>query len=307
MPRPLAAAVKSLPARVAGGKPRAVAGGAGPELPLFAPAITTTATPKTTMARIGIATLTPQPRNSSPARNSRDHRRLAGWGSSERSSPAHSAPAARRSGRGRGLAWRAGAGPARAEPGAGLWPGAGRSAGRVAGEGDDAGRDGVLRLVIELESGHGELIVIGPRLRRRGQRLAYRRGVPETPRLAAAAASASRASWRVPGRWPGRGGLGWGRLGPRPGRERRPSNSNPGAVPLQGSGCSVRVGEPGAAAGMGPVAARGWGRCGTRRPGARGTRGAPGAVSLGMAGRFPCHLCLAVCRMPPGESAESGG
>jgi hypothetical protein len=33
---------------------------------------------------------------------------------------------------------------------------------------------------------------------------------------------------------------------------------------------------------------------GTRRPGTRGTRRAPGAVSRGMAGRFPCHLCLAV-------------
>ena len=102
MPRPLSAAVKSLPASVAGGKPRAVAGGAGPALPAFAPTITTTATPKTTMARIGIATRNPQPRNSSPSRNSRDHRRLTGWGSSERSSPAHSALAARGSGRVRG-------------------------------------------------------------------------------------------------------------------------------------------------------------------------------------------------------------
>src|SRR6516225_8062151 len=90
MPRTLAAAVKSWPARVAGGKPREAADGAGPAWPLFASAITATATPKTTMARIGIATLTPQPRNSRPARNSRDQRRLAGWGSSERSSPAHS-------------------------------------------------------------------------------------------------------------------------------------------------------------------------------------------------------------------------
>ena len=78
MPRSLSAAMKSLPASVAGGKPSAVADGAGPELPLFAPTITTTATPKTTMARIGIATLAHQPRNSSPARNSWDHRRLAG-------------------------------------------------------------------------------------------------------------------------------------------------------------------------------------------------------------------------------------
>ena len=95
MPRPLPAAVKSLPARVAGGKPSEAADGAGPPWPLFAPAITTTATPKTTMARIGIATLIPQPRNSRPFTNSRDQRRLTGWGSSERSSPVHSAPAAR--------------------------------------------------------------------------------------------------------------------------------------------------------------------------------------------------------------------
>ena len=104
MPRPLAAAVKSLPARVAGGKPREAADGVGPAWPLFAPAITTTATPKTTMARIGIATLIPQPRNSRPARNSRDQRRLTGWGSSEPSSLVHSAPAARGGPGGRGRA-----------------------------------------------------------------------------------------------------------------------------------------------------------------------------------------------------------
>src|SRR5689334_19670140 len=92
MPRPLPAAVKSLPASVAGGKPSEAADGVGPAWPLFAPAITTTATPKTTMARIGIATLIPQPRNSRPFTNSRDQRRLAGWGSSERSRLAHSAP-----------------------------------------------------------------------------------------------------------------------------------------------------------------------------------------------------------------------
>ena len=266
IPRPLTAAVKSLPARVAGGKPRAVADGAGPALPLFAPAITTTATPKTTIARIGIATLTPQPRKSRPARNSRDHWRLGGWGSSERSSPAHSAPAALRSGR-------AADAPRRRRTRAGL-----------AGEGDDAGRDDVLRLVIEFESGRGELVVIGPRLRRRRQRLAYRRGVPETPRLARRVLGP-----RVLGAWVG--WVGWDRLGPRPGRRRRPSNSNPGAVPLQGS-------RP----------AGGWGRCWHAEAGAaRGTRGAPGAVSLGIAGRFPCHLCLTIFRMPPAESAESGG
>src|SRR5260370_41644683 len=76
MPRALAAAVKSWPARVAGGKPSAVTGGAGPG-GLFAPAITTTATPETTMARMGIPTLGPQPRNSRPARDSPGQRRVA--------------------------------------------------------------------------------------------------------------------------------------------------------------------------------------------------------------------------------------
>src|ERR1700759_2213196 len=94
MPRTLAPAGNSPPARVAGGKPSEAADGVGPAWPLFASAITTTATPKTTMARIGIATLIPQPRNSRPFTNSRNQRRLTGWGSSERSRPAHSAPAA---------------------------------------------------------------------------------------------------------------------------------------------------------------------------------------------------------------------
>src|SRR5690348_16732268 len=93
MPRPPPAVMKSLPASVAGGKPSEAADGVGPAWPLFASAITTTATPKTTMARIGIATQIPQPRNCRPAANSRDQRRLTGWGSSERSRLAHSAPA----------------------------------------------------------------------------------------------------------------------------------------------------------------------------------------------------------------------
>ena len=114
MPRLLAAAVKSLPARVAGGKPREAAGGAGPGLPLFAPAITTTATPNTTMARIGIATRIPQPRNSSPARNSWDQRRLTGWGSRERTSLDHSDPAA--------LAWPSPLGPGGRPGGGGRRP-----------------------------------------------------------------------------------------------------------------------------------------------------------------------------------------
>src|SRR5580692_1024978 len=119
MPRTLAPAVKSPPARVAGGKPSEAADGVGPAWPLFASAITTTATPKTTMARIGIATLIPQPRNSRPARNSRDQRRLTGWGSSERSRLAHSAPAA-----GAGPSSRRAAGrPGAERGGAGLYGG----------------------------------------------------------------------------------------------------------------------------------------------------------------------------------------
>ena len=63
MPRSFGAAVNWLPARVAGGKPRDEVSGVGPGLPLLAFASTTTATPSTTMARIGTATLVPQPRN----------------------------------------------------------------------------------------------------------------------------------------------------------------------------------------------------------------------------------------------------
>src|SRR5689334_7036140 len=99
MPRPLGVAVKSLPASVAGGKPSALGGGVGPALPVFTPVSTTTATPKTTMARIGIATRIPQPRNSRPSMNCRDQRRLTGSGTREPTSFDHSAPAAFRSGR----------------------------------------------------------------------------------------------------------------------------------------------------------------------------------------------------------------
>ena len=108
MPRPPGATVKSLPASVAGGNPRAVAEGAGPALPLFAPTMTTTATPNTIMARIGTPTRITQPRNSSPARNSLDQLGRAGWGSRERSSVPHSAAAPSS---GRAVAcWFAGAG-----------------------------------------------------------------------------------------------------------------------------------------------------------------------------------------------------
>src|SRR5271170_577396 len=51
MPRPLAAAENALPAKVAGGKPSAAGGGAGPSWLSFAPAMTATATPNTIMDR----------------------------------------------------------------------------------------------------------------------------------------------------------------------------------------------------------------------------------------------------------------
>ena len=92
MPRPLpAAAVKSPPARVAGGNPSAVACGACPWWLLFAPTMTATTTPTTTMARIGTTTLSPAPRNRSAARNSASRLRLAGAGRNERIRPLHSA------------------------------------------------------------------------------------------------------------------------------------------------------------------------------------------------------------------------
>ena len=91
MPRPLPAAVKSPPARVAGGNPSAAGGGACPWWLLFAPAMTATTTPTTIMVRIGTITLSPAPRNRSAARNSASRLRLAGPGRSERTRPLHSA------------------------------------------------------------------------------------------------------------------------------------------------------------------------------------------------------------------------
>src|SRR6266702_2361968 len=205
MPRPLPAAVKSLPARVAGGKPSEAADGAGPPWPLFAPAITTTATPKTTMARIGIATLIPQPRNSRPFTNSRDQRRLTGWGSSERSRPAHSAPAAR---------------PA---PGASAGrPGAGGGAGKPA-PGPVVSPNSKPGGMITSSSGQAcggacidvGWLTVGVYRNRRGPVGSWLGCAPGTR------------PW--PG-WPG--GV---RRGARAGRGRRCSNSNPGAVPLHGS------------------------------------------------------------------------
>jgi hypothetical protein len=86
--------VNSLPARLAGGNPSDAGDGDGPERPPFAPEITTTATIRTITAKIGIPTRVTQPRKWSPARNSADQLRLAGGGKKERTSVAHSVPAA---------------------------------------------------------------------------------------------------------------------------------------------------------------------------------------------------------------------
>src|SRR6478735_934082 len=215
MPRPLPAAVKSLPASVAGGKPSEAADGAGPAWPLFAPAITTTATPKTTMARIGIATLIPQPRNSRPFTNSRAQRRLTGWGSSERSRPAHSAPAARPA-----------PGPSGRRPDG--WPGIGP------GSGPDGCADGGIPA-----PGADNLPNSNP-------------GGTNTSSGQACGGACIEAGWLTVGvyrnrrGWPGWAGGVWpgGILRvasgeeaerARGGRGRRYSNSNPGAVPLHGS------------------------------------------------------------------------
>jgi len=188
---------------------------------------------------------------------------------------------------------------------------AGRIGAGLAGAGDDAGRGDVLRLIVEFESGHGELIVIGlvigPGLRRRGRRLAHRRGVPETPRLAGSALGPGIPALRlvravprvlVPAGLRGLGGL--SRLGPLG------SPAWPGAPALELESWSGPA--PGIAASWiwGGRNTRDGASTGTRRPGARGTRGAPGAVSLGIAGRFPCHLFLAVFRMPREKYRKRG-
>src|SRR5580704_242923 len=93
MPRPLAAALNTSPARVAGGNPRAAGGGVGPAWLPPAPAITTTATPNTIMATIGMITRVPAPRKWSAERNSANQLRLTGSGRNERTSRTHSARA----------------------------------------------------------------------------------------------------------------------------------------------------------------------------------------------------------------------
>ena len=299
MPRPPPAAVKSLPARVAGGKPSEAADGVGPALPLFAPAITTTATPKTTMARIGIATLIPQPRNSRPATNSRDQRRLTGWGRSERSRPAHSAPAAlsgpssrRRGGRpGNGPDWCAGSGP----------DGCAGRAGPACGGGPDGGVNAAPGLVVSPNSNPGGM---------------------NTSSGQACGGACTDIGWLTVGVYRNRRGSAGS--GPGCGRGTRPWPGWPGGVP------AGRAGLPGAAAlelepgrrpaprivvgltvadrdardGPGGRSGEGAGS-GTRRPGTRGSRRAPGAVSRGMAGRFPCHLCLAVSVIFPADGPRS--
>ena len=299
MPRPPPAAVKSLPARVAGGKPSEAADGVGPALPLFAPAITTTATPKTTMARIGIATLIPQPRNSRPAANSRDQRRLTGWGRSERSRPgplgagrpvrAVLAAAGRAAGERARLVRGERAGRVRRAGGPGLRGRAGWRRERGAGPG---------RLA-EFEPGRDEHVV-GPGLRRglHRHRLAHRRRVPEPARLGGLRAGVRPGDAPVAGLarrgTAGRAGLpGAAALELEPGRRPAPRI----VVGLAVADRDARDG-PGGRSGEGAGS-------GTRRPGARGSRRAPGAVSRGMAGRFPCHLCLAVSVIFPADGPRS--
>ena len=284
MPRPLAAATKSLPARVAGGKPREVAGGAGPGLPLFAPAITTTATPKTTIARIGIATLIPQPRNSRPARNSRDQRRLTGWGSSERSRLAHSAPAVLGSGR---TPWP----PWTPWPPGPSWPLPARPAGRSEGDRRSGGAAFCVRssnsnpgMAGGSSSGHAcggtdsGWLTVGVYRKAAARRRRRRLASPGVPPVARHVLGPHVPGPGWPAGGPGRAALGWVRLGPRPGRERRPSNSNPGAVPLHGSGGRTRGEGPGRPAQAGGAG----GPMGPRRRQPRDGRSVPWS-------RVPCR------------------
>ena len=137
MPRPLAATVNWLPARVAGGKPSEDGGGAGPELPLLASAITTTAMPEMIMATIGTTTRTARPRKCKADRNSLNQLRLTGSGRNERSSRAHSRRA-RPWGRGPGQR-----GPAEVAPAAGgPQPGRPRSRGQGRDRAGLSGRRG---------------------------------------------------------------------------------------------------------------------------------------------------------------------
>ena len=294
MPRPLPAAVKSLPARVAGGKPSEAADGVGPALPLFASAITTTATPKTTMARIGIATLIPQPRNSRPATNSRDQRRLTGWGSerAEQPGPLGAGRPARAVLAAAGRAARERAGRVRGAGGPVLRGSAG-SGGTPLPEPPEAGPDGGANaapgLAVSPNSKPGGMntpsgqacggacidigwLTVGVYRNRRGS--------------AGSGPGCGRGTRPWPG-WPG--GV---PRGARAGRGRRCSNSNPGAVPLHGSssGWPWLTGTRG----MGPVAAPGKGPDPAREGRGRGGPGGPQAPS---AAGWPVGS-LVTCALP---------
>src|SRR5690349_24022401 len=95
-------------------------------------------------------------------------------------------------------------------------------------------------------------------------------------------------------------------LGPRglAGRADRPRAAvlelEPGCRPAPRIVVGLTVGNRDTRDGPGGGTGKGTGT-GARRPGTRGTRRAPGAVSRGMAGRFPCHLCLAVSVIFPAD------
>ncbi len=263
IPRPPGAGVNWRPASVAGGKPRAVAGGAGPELLLFAPAMTTTATPNTIMARIGTPTLVTQPRNCSPARKSENQVRLGGGGSSERSSFAHSVLAVLRSDRPAG-SWPAlalaGAGPGTAGPGT-----AGRSSSGHADAGTGTGT-GWLTVGVYLKRPGS-----GPAGSRRGPGGPCGRSVrPAEPRSACAGPV------------------------PRGGRDRQPSNSNPGTLPASPSG------------GARPRGNRDAGGGGSGGPGRRGRGGGgPSGPRASSASGLPL-VSLVTCALPSRGGCAGG-
>jgi hypothetical protein len=154
----------------------------------------------------------------------------------------------------------------------------------------------------EFEPGRYEYIVIRPGLWRglHRHRVAHRRRVPEPGRL-----GGFRAGVR-PGDPPV---AGLARRGParRAGRPRAAVlELEPGRRPAPRIVVGLTVGNRDARDGPGGGPGKGTGS-GTRRPGTRGTRRAPGAVSRGMTGRFPCHLCLAVSVMAPRSQRSQRG
>ena len=302
MPRPLSAAMKSLPASVAGGKPRRGRGRRGARVAAVRARYHDDGDTEHDHGEDRDRHPGPPAAELEPGSEFLRPTAFGGLGQQRAQQPGplgagrpqiRPRPAAPDAGR-RALA-RAGR-PERGLPWRGP-PDAGRARAGRARAGRARGcrgwrRPGVLRRVVEFESGHAELVVVGPRLRRvadSGWPSRTRGRLP--PSGGSGNAAARRPQDRVPA--PGRAGSAWPPAWPgvpplelEPGGGPAPAGITASWIgqagtPGMAAGMAARGMGPAAARGKGPVARAGWGRW--RRAGrGRGWRaGGPGGGSAG--------------------------